>query len=52
MGFKSDIYVFCPLRNKYIDEYECGDICFVAEGVSPDDELPPGMTLKEEDKSV
>ena len=52
MGFKSDIYVFCPLRNKDIDEYECGDICLVVEDVSPDDELPLGMTLNEEDKSV
>ena len=52
MGFKRGTYVFCPLCGKNIDEYECSDICLVAEGVSPDDELPLGMTLNAEDISV
>ena len=36
----------CPLFGKELDEYECGDTCLVVEGVSPDSEIPLGLTLE------
>lgn len=42
----------CPICNAEIDEFVCADICLVAEGVSPEDELPIGMALKESDIDI
>lgn len=40
---------FCPLLNKVIEGEVCFDICLVAEGMSPYDELPIGMNLSSDD---
>lgn len=40
--------VKCPVMNKAIEEVVCFDICLVAEGTSPESELPIGFTLTDE----
>ena len=42
----------CPLFGKELDEYECGDTCLVVEGVSPDSEIPLGLTLEGKNLSI
>lgn len=43
MSYKSGESVECPAAGHAIDYYECCDICLVAEGTSPEYELPVGM---------
>lgn len=46
----NEIYppVNCPVMQKIIPNEVCFDICLVAEGTSPESELPIGMTLTDD----
>lgn len=48
MNYESGKQVVCPIAGKTIDYYECCDICLVAEGTSPEDEVPVWMNFTPE----
>lgn len=43
---------YCPIREMELDIYECLEICMVAEGISPRNELPIGFDLTEERQRI